>query len=96
VAKFKPGDVVTIAGQEWTIATWPARDRGLFTYYRDSGGTRTWGTAACGTVSQTIVNADGEVVSNRSEPVTEAIEPAFVREGTLEDHQDLREIEDEQ
>jgi hypothetical protein len=83
MARFQPGDRVTFAGQEWIIAAWPANDAGMFTYYRDEGGTRTWGVAA---TSERV---------EKGEPVTEPIEPTFVRQGTLTDEQDLREIADE-
>jgi hypothetical protein len=93
-AKFQPGDVVLIAGQEWTIATWPANNRGMFTYYRDVQGTRTWGVAAAST-SNVVLNSEGEVVSTQGEPVTEPLTPVFVRSGEVTDNQDLREIADE-
>ena len=92
--KFKPGDVVTFLGQEWTIATWPRNDRGMFTYYKDVEGTRTWGVSAA-SVSNVVLNADGEVVSTQGEPVQEQVSPVFVREGEVTDIPNQREIADE-
>ena len=81
-AKFKPGDVVSLAGQEWTISSWPETDRGNFTYYRDENGVRTWGLGWTGKTP-------------KGEPVAQESIPVFVREGTLEDHQDTIGPDDE-
>ena len=81
--KFQAGDVVSLAGQQWTIASWPHDNIGTFVYYRDeTDGTRSWGSSFTGIEHPNYVyDSAGELVHTKGERVDEMVTPLFIRHG---------------